>query len=136
MADKKNIIDVVGAVLTNEKGEILCALRSQKMSSPGLWEFPGGKIEAGETPQQCLKREIQEELDVEIEVGELVEEVVHDDPVVRVHLLTFYGKIVTGTPKAKEHDKLDWRPVEELSRLNWAPADLPTVNKIFNSFTK
>lgn len=129
-------IDVVGAVLMNEKGEILCALRSQKMSSPGVWEFPGGKIEAGETPQQCLKREIQEELDVEIEVGEFVEEVLHEGSALRVHLLTYFGKIITGTPKAKEHEKLDWRPVEELSKLLWAPADLPTVNKIIINFTK
>lgn len=129
-------IDVAGAVLMNEKGEILCALRSQKMSSPGLWEFPGGKIEAGETPQQCLKREIQEELDVEIEVGELVEEVVYGGPMLKVHLLTYYGRVITGTPRAKEHERLDWRPVEELSKLLWAPADVPTVNNILKRFTK
>lgn len=129
-------IDVVGGVLINEKGEILCALRSQTMSSPGMWEFPGGKIETGETPQQSLQREIQEELAVEIEVGELVEDVVHEYPDVRVHLLTYYAKITKGLPIAREHEKLDWRPVEELSKLDWAPADIPTVNRIFNRFTK
>lgn len=123
-------IDVVGAVIVNEKGEILCALRSDKMSSPGMWEFPGGKIEPGETPEQSLKREIQEELDVEIEVGELVEDANHPSPPIQVHLLTYYANIIRGYPKAKEHEKLEWHPVKELTRLNWAPADLPTVYKL------
>lgn len=123
-------IDVVGAVITNEKGKILCALRSQNMSMPGMWEFPGGKIEAGETPQQALQRELNEELDIEIEVGELVEEVVHPYPTIEVHLLTYYGNITKGTPIAKEHEKIEWLSLEELTVLNWAPADCPTVLKL------
>ncbi|MDF2652440.1 MAG: (deoxy)nucleoside triphosphate pyrophosphohydrolase, partial [Paenibacillus sp.] len=65
-------IDVVGAVIFNNNNEVLCALRSQTMSLPGLWEFPGGKIEPNETPQECLVREIQEELNCSIQVGDLV----------------------------------------------------------------
>ena len=125
-------VDVVGAVLVNEKDEILCALRSQQMSLPGLWEFPGGKIEAGETPQDSLKREILEELKVEIEVGEQIEDTEHQYPNIKVHLRTFYGHIIQGEPQALEHERLEWVSRIDLSDLNWAAADLPTVAKLIS----
>ena len=71
----KKKVKVVGAVIENEQGEILCALRSPIMTLPNLWEFPGGKIEEGELPKQSLVREIQEELEADIEVNELLETV-------------------------------------------------------------
>ncbi|QGQ93818.1 (deoxy)nucleoside triphosphate pyrophosphohydrolase [Paenibacillus psychroresistens] len=123
-------IDVVGAVILNEKNEILCALRSQKMSLPGLWEFPGGKIEANETPQESLIREIQEELNCTIRVGELVSDAAYEYPTIIVRLITYLAKIVDGAPIANEHERLIWLPIDQLFTLEWAPADLPTIEAL------
>jgi 8-oxo-dGTP diphosphatase len=123
----KKTVRVVGAVIYNEQDEILCALRSPKMSLPNLWEFPGGKTEEGENPEEALVREIQEELGCSIKVYEKIEEVYHEYPSVIVNLLTYKAKIVEGEPKAKEHTELRWMPLQELHSLEWAPADIPTV---------
>lgn len=126
----KKQIKVVGAVIRNNQNQILCALRSPEMSLPNLWEFPGGKIEKDEKPEDTLVREIQEELSCEIEVSELVEEVVHEYPAVIVNLLTYEAKITKGSPNASEHAKLEWKEISELKELEWAPADIPTVEKL------
>lgn len=123
----KRTVKVVGAVTINEQGQILCALRSPTMSQPNVWEFPGGKVEEGEKPEDALVREIKEELSCKVEVHELVEDVVHEYPTIIVHLLTYKTKIVEGTPMAKEHAELRWMALDELSSLQWAPADVPTV---------
>jgi 8-oxo-dGTP diphosphatase len=123
-------IDVVGAVILNQHNEILCALRSQHMSLPGLWEFPGGKIEPGESPEGSLAREIEEELGCVVEVGDLVADVIHPYPTVIVRLLTYFCKISSGSPTAKEHEKLMWLPASKLDTLKWAPADLPTIEAL------
>jgi 8-oxo-dGTP diphosphatase len=131
--DMKGTIKVVGAVSVNDQGEILCALRSPNMSLPNLWEFPGGKIEEGETPEESLVREIKEELGCTVEVYERIEDVVHEYPNVIVNLLTYQTKIVEGTPKAKEHAELKGVPLEELKTLEWTPADVPTVERLLSS---
>ncbi|HZG58906.1 MAG TPA: 8-oxo-dGTP diphosphatase MutT [Anoxybacillus sp.] len=126
----KKTVRVVGAVIYNEQNEILCALRSPEMSLPNLWEFPGGKIEEGENPEEALVREIREELGCTIKVYEKIEEVHHEYPSVIVNLLTYKTKIVEGEPKAKEHAELKWMPLTELHSLEWAPADIPTVEAL------
>jgi 8-oxo-dGTP diphosphatase len=123
-------VEVVGAIIRNDQGEILCALRSPKMSLPNLWEFPGGKIDPGETPQESLVREIREELGCEIQVGKKVEDTLHDYPGITVRLITFEARIIKGTPHPREHAELRWVKVDELESLKWAPADIPTVKKI------
>ncbi|WP_412678900.1 (deoxy)nucleoside triphosphate pyrophosphohydrolase [Brevibacillus nitrificans] len=123
-------IDVVGAVIVKEDNKILCALRSQEMSLPGYWEFPGGKIEQGEDPREALIREIKEELSCEVAVGELIEDIIHDYENISVHLITYLATIIHGEPKASEHERLEWVAVNDLERLDWAPADIPTVHKI------
>jgi 8-oxo-dGTP diphosphatase len=126
----KKMVRVVGAVIYNERNEILCALRSKKMSMPNLWEFPGGKIEKGEHPEEALVREIHEELGCRIEVHEKIAEVHYEYPNVIVNLLTYKAKIIEGQPKAKEHSELKWVSLQDLSTLEWAPADIPTVEEI------
>ncbi|WP_088066745.1 8-oxo-dGTP diphosphatase MutT [Gottfriedia luciferensis] len=126
----KKQIKVVGAVIRNNQNQILCALRSADMSLPNLWEFPGGKIEKNEQPEDALIREIDEELGCKINVGELIEEVVHEYPEIIVELLTYEAKIISGKLVAKEHATLEWVELSNLQKLEWAPADVPTVEKL------
>lgn len=123
-------VDVVGAVIANGVGEILCAQRSPEMGHGGLWEFPGGKIEPGETPAESLRREIQEELGCEITVGEQVADVTYAYPELAIRLITYHARLMEGQPTPREHAELRWLPVTELDDLDWAPADVPTVQRL------
>ncbi len=123
----KKTVSVVGAVIFNEKNEILCALRSATMSLPNYWEFPGGKIDEGETSQEALVREIKEELGCLITVGEKIEEIEHEYENIIVHLATYKAHVKSGIPKALEHADLKWVQAKKLLELKWAPADIPTV---------
>lgn len=123
-------VKVVGAVIVNKDNHVLCALRSQSMSLPGLWEFPGGKIEPGEEPKDALVRELQEELNCTVVVGDKVTSVDFEYPAVFVNLTTYYATIVDGTPCALEHEKLVWLEAQDIPQLEWAPADQPTVEII------
>ena len=129
-------IHVVGAVIYNDKGDILCARRSENMSLPGYWEFPGGKIEAGETPQTALIREIKEELHCNITVGQFVEDTTYTYDLFTVRLVTYFAEISNGTPIAYEHSELKWVPYKELYSLQWAPADIPAVERVIQQCTK
>ncbi|AJG91371.1 (deoxy)nucleoside triphosphate pyrophosphohydrolase (plasmid) [Bacillus tropicus] len=124
----KKRVSVVGAVIFNERNDVLCALRSPKMSLSNYWEFPGGKINEGEMPQEALIREIKEELGCLISVGEKIEEVDHEYENIIVHLATYKAYIESGIPKALEHADLKWVQIKKLLELKWAPADIPTVD--------
>lgn len=129
-------IHVVGAVIYNDKGDILCARRSEDMSLPGYWEFPGGKIEAGETPQTALLREIKEELQCDITIGQFVEDTLYTYDTFIVRLETYFAEIINGTPIAYEHSELKWVPFSELYSLEWAPADIPAVERVIQQCKK
>ncbi|ANU27130.1 (deoxy)nucleoside triphosphate pyrophosphohydrolase [Planococcus versutus] len=129
----KKRLHVVGAVIIKED-KILCAQRGMKKSLPGLWEFPGGKIEEAETPQAALKREIQEEMHCHVEIGEQVEHTVYEYDFGIVHLTTFYCQLVEGTPQLTEHIAIKWVNVHELDQLAWAPADIPAIEKLKQTY--
>ena len=128
----KKKVRVVGAVIYNEQNLILCALRAPEMSHGNYWEFPGGKVEKGEQPKESLVREIQEELGCTIEVQEQVADIHHEYENVIVNLLTYKSFIVEGQPQAHEHAQLKWVPLQDLTSLNWAPADIPTVHRLLD----
>ncbi len=107
---------------------VLCAQRSEQMKLPLKWEFPGGKVEEGETLEACLKREIQEELAVEIEVIEKMASHNHAYQANKViELIPFRCRILTGQIQLREHKQILWLKKEALLRLDWAEADVPIV---------
>lgn len=125
----KKHLDVVGAVIVRA-GTILCAQRGPSGALAGKWEFPGGKIEQGESPREALEREIAEELGCRISVGETVTSTTHEYDFGIVTLTTFYCELVEGEPELSEHQAVLWLPHAELPSLEWAPADVPAVDLI------
>ena len=129
----KKRINVVGAVLTRAQ-TILAAQRSSTMSLPGMWEFPGGKIEQDESPKEALLRELKEELLCSAEIGKHIQTTEHEYDFGIVILTTYYCSLTGDEPRLTEHSEIRWIHVAELDQLNWAPADIPAVKKIMRDF--
>ena len=126
-------IRVVAAVIkaTNEKGEpMLFATQRGYGDFKGGWEFPGGKIEEGETPQEALVREIREELETEIAVGELIDTIEYDYPAFHLSMDCFWAEIVSGDLVLKEHEAAKWLTRDELDTVEWLPADIGLIEKV------
>ena len=122
------IVRVVAAVIESDK-KIFATQRGYGEFKGG-WEFPGGKIEPGETPQQALVREIEEELDTEIEVGELIDTVEYDYPSFHLSMDCFWCKIVKGNLVLLEAEASKWLAKDELYSVEWLPADEGLIKKI------
>lgn len=123
-------INVVGAILI-ENNRILCAQRGETKTLAKLWEFPGGKIETGETPQEALARELKEELMIEVEIAaEVFEQTSYFYDFGKVNLTTFICLLKKGRPQLTEHIEVKWLRPSDLSSLEWAPADIPAVSKL------
>ena len=126
-------IRVVAAIIkaTNNEGDpIIFATQRGYGEFKGGWEFPGGKIEEGETPQEALVREIKEELETEIVVGELIDTVEYDYPTFHLSMDCFWAEIVSGDLVLKEHEAAKWLTKEELDSVEWLPADVTLIDKI------
>lgn len=126
-------VKVVAAVITacNENGEkIIFATQRGYGEFKDGWEFPGGKVESGETPQEALKREIMEELETDIKVGDLIETIEYDYPTFHLSMDCFWAEIVKGDLVLREHEAAKWLTKEQLGSVDWLPADLGLVEKV------
>ena len=121
-------INVVAAIIRD--GNMIFATQRGYGEYKDGWEFPGGKIEPGETPQQALAREIKEELDSEIAVGDYLTTIKYDYPAFHLSMQCFWCTIVEGTPVLKEHEAARWLDVENLGSVAWLPADLTIIELI------
>lgn len=129
----KNSIEV-SAALIFRAGKLLITQRQAKSHLGGLWEFPGGKLEPGETFEQCLVREIREEIGVEILVGELFEEIAHDYSDKSVHLKFFTCKLVSGEPQPLDCAAVKWIGKSELADHEFPAADARLLVKLRANF--
>ena len=125
-------IRVVGAVFHDGERFLACRKKPGKPLE-GHWEFPGGKIEPGETPEQALAREIREELNLIAEVGQKVTTTTYEYDFATIELTTFYCTLVDGDLRLTDHDDTKWVTSTEATHLTWAPADIPAVEAITSS---
>lgn len=121
-------IEVVAAIIQN--GDKIFATQRGYGEFKDGWEFPGGKMEAGETPQQALVREIREELDTEIEVGDLVEIVEYDYPQFHLTMHCFMCTVKAGNLVLKEHEAAKWLTKENIDSVDWLPADKELIERL------
>ena len=122
-------IEVVAAIIHDAEGRIFATQRGYGEWKDG-WEFPGGKMEAGETPEEALRREIWEELETRIEVERLVETVEWDYPQFHLTMHCFLCRVESGRLELKEHEAARWLEKEELGSVDWLPADLQIIDNI------
>ena len=128
MQTTRKHIEVAAAIITDH-GKIFATQRGYGEFKDG-WEFPGGKIEQGETPQQAVIREVREELDAEIEVGELFDTVEYDYPDFHLTMYCFICTVKSGDLVLKEHEAAKWLSEDSLDSVAWLPADIELIKKL------
>ena len=124
--EKDKLVTVTAAILEHN-GKILVAQRKASDRLPGMWEFPGGKLESGETPEGCLKRELREEFGIEVSVGRFVAESIYHYDHISIRLVAYKATLLGGRPEPTDHDDDRWVTIPELDRFEFAPADVPFV---------
>ena len=130
----RKTIKVVAAIIRKENS--VFATQRGYGEYKDWWEFPGGKIESGETPEAALKREIKEELDSDIVVGQYLTTVEHDYPEFHLSMDCYWCRLESGKPTLLEHEAAIWLPVDNLRQVNWLPADVLVVEAIEKSLVK
>ncbi len=124
-----NIIRVTAAVIVHD-GMLLIAKRKPTARLPNLWELPGGKVEPNETPEECLIREIKEEFDIHITVGEYLGSNIHTYDFGTIELMAYRADWDEGDLILKDHEEIRWVFTHELDQFDFAPADIPFVDKL------
>lgn len=122
----KKRIDVTAAIIVKDR-KVFIARRKAGIHLAGYWEFPGGKLEEGETPEACLARELKEEFNIIVSVGAFVGESIYDYGAKIVRLLAYQVEHVAGDFELIDHDEIRWLSLGELNNVQWAPADIPLV---------
>lgn len=125
--------EVVAALIWQGEKFMICQRPAHKARGL-LWEFVGGKVEAGETKEEALMRECQEELDVRLSVGDVFMEVTHEYPDLLVHLTLFHATIAEGEPQKLEHNDIRWITPEEISNYDFCPADEEILARIIEVY--
>lgn len=126
----ENALIVVTAAIIADNGRVFIAKRKPPGRMPGMWEFPGGKVEEGETPVLCLQRELHEELDIAVEIGEHIGTNRHKYEFYTVVLMAYRTRIIAGDIKLNAHAEMAWVSPDEIGRFEFAPADVPFVEMI------
>ncbi|TDG00091.1 (deoxy)nucleoside triphosphate pyrophosphohydrolase [Paenibacillus piri] len=127
------MIKVAAAIIENDEGFILIARRRKGKSQEGLWEFPGGKLEEGEDPAACLKRELMEEMRIEIAPYEQLSTNDHRYGDLHIHLIAYRARFTGGTIELIDHDDYRWVRIKELKEFQFAPADIKFVELLSQS---
>jgi len=128
MGTERKTIRVVAAIIRD--GERIFATQRGHGDFKGGWEFPGGKIEPGETPQEAIAREVREELNTEIAVGDRVDTIEYDYPTFHLSMECFWATVVSGELVLTEHTDAKWLTKEELGSVEWLPADIGLIEKL------
>lgn len=122
------MIDVTAAIIEKE-GRVLAARRKQDSHLAGYWEFPGGKLEPGESPEICLARELEEEFHIGAQIGSFVGESIYDYGTKIIRLLAYQVEHISGDFVLNDHDEVRWLAIDEMDSVKWAPADIPLVEQ-------
>ena len=122
----------VTCAIVENGGLVLAAQRGANMKLPFKWEFPGGKIDEGESPEECLKREMFEEMSIAVDIQKALPRHTHSYPDFTITLYPFICFIESGEIVLHEHAAVNWRPPEKLHELDWAEADLPVLSTYLN----
>jgi 8-oxo-dGTP diphosphatase len=128
------VVNVTCALIIDNQNRLFAAQRSSKMSLPLKWEFPGGKIESNESSEECLIREIKEELNIDIEIVKNLPANIHAYPSIVIQLIPFICRQINGVITLKEHVNFKWLTTDELLDLDWAEADIPILYHYLNFF--
>lgn len=127
--------EVVAALIWQGEKFMICQRPAHKARGL-LWEFVGGKVEAGETPQEALIRECREEIDVLLSVGDVFMDVTHEYPDLTVHLTLFHATVAEGEPQMLEHNDIQWITPEEIPNYDFCPADVEILDRIMQEFNR
>ena len=134
MEKSSKIIRVTAAIIESGDKILIAQRKSEDDLFGELWEFPGGKIEDGETPEECMARELKEELEIEVEVGMLITSNKHRYPNGIYELLAYKVEHISGNFVLNDHDKVKWITIDEISKYDFPPANTPIINYLKNSY--